>query len=46
MEYDPKTPQYLTSDPSSFGYVSARERWPVIIVRLFAPSALLSIYND
>ncbi|KAI9924464.1 hypothetical protein ASPWEDRAFT_267451 [Aspergillus wentii DTO 134E9] len=31
MEFDPKTPQYLTSDKSSFGYVSAHERWPVIL---------------
>ncbi|PYI29460.1 DUF89-domain-containing protein [Aspergillus indologenus CBS 114.80] len=31
MEYDPKTPQYLTSDQSSFASVSARERWPVIL---------------
>ncbi|OJJ68668.1 hypothetical protein ASPBRDRAFT_33255 [Aspergillus brasiliensis CBS 101740] len=31
MEYDPKTPQYLTSDKSSFASVSAHERWPVIL---------------
>ncbi|KAJ5833713.1 hypothetical protein N7474_002024 [Penicillium riverlandense] len=31
MEFDPKTPQYLTSDKSSFASVSAHERWPVII---------------
>ncbi|KAJ6110056.1 hypothetical protein N7486_002291 [Penicillium sp. IBT 16267x] len=31
MEFDPETPQYLTSDPSSFASVSANERWPVII---------------
>ncbi|KAJ5689099.1 hypothetical protein N7462_003491 [Penicillium macrosclerotiorum] len=31
MEFDPKTPQYLTSDPSSFASTSAKERWPVII---------------
>ncbi|KAF2200606.1 DUF89-domain-containing protein [Delitschia confertaspora ATCC 74209] len=33
MEYDTKTPQYKTSDPTSFAYVSARERWPVIITQ-------------
>ncbi|OKL63790.1 hypothetical protein UA08_00209 [Talaromyces atroroseus] len=31
MEYDPKTPQYLTSDETSFASVSARDRWPVIL---------------
>ncbi|RAL10011.1 damage-control phosphatase ARMT1 family protein [Aspergillus homomorphus CBS 101889] len=31
MEYDPETPQYLTSDTSSFASTSARERWPVIL---------------
>ncbi|KAI8624722.1 DUF89-domain-containing protein [Xylariaceae sp. FL1651] len=31
MEYDTKTPPYLTSDKTSFAYVSARDRWPVII---------------
>ncbi|KAA8647628.1 hypothetical protein EYZ11_003241 [Aspergillus tanneri] len=31
MEFDPKTPQYLTSDKSSFASVSAHERWPVIV---------------
>ncbi|KAB8264055.1 hypothetical protein BDV32DRAFT_145832 [Aspergillus pseudonomiae] len=31
MEFDPKTPQYLTSDKSSFASTSAHERWPVII---------------
>ncbi|KAJ9206424.1 hypothetical protein DTO280E4_226 [Paecilomyces variotii] len=31
MELDPKTPQYLTSDPKSFASVSAHERWPVIV---------------
>ncbi|KAJ5628656.1 hypothetical protein N7490_010884 [Penicillium lividum] len=31
MEFDPETPQYLTSDPSSFASTSANERWPVII---------------
>ncbi|KAJ6155608.1 hypothetical protein N7470_006174 [Penicillium chermesinum] len=31
MEFDPKTPQFLTSDPSSFASVSADDRWPVII---------------
>ncbi|PVI07602.1 DUF89-domain-containing protein [Periconia macrospinosa] len=33
MEYDPKTPQYNTSDPTSFAYVSARERWPIILTQ-------------
>ncbi|KAJ5908436.1 hypothetical protein N7495_001118 [Penicillium taxi] len=31
MEFDPKTPQYSTSDPSSFASISANDRWPVII---------------
>lgn len=31
MEFDPKTPQYLTSDSSSFASVSASDRWPVIL---------------
>ncbi|KAJ5148761.1 hypothetical protein N7448_000339 [Penicillium atrosanguineum] len=31
MEFDPTTPQYLTSDRSSFASVSADDRWPVII---------------
>ncbi|KAJ5104487.1 hypothetical protein NUU61_001834 [Penicillium alfredii] len=31
MEFDPKTPQFLTSDNSSFASVSANERWPIII---------------
>ncbi|BDD62098.1 hypothetical protein MPDQ_000705 [Monascus purpureus] len=31
MEYEPKTPQYLTSDKTSFAFVSAHDRWPVII---------------
>ncbi|KAF2258668.1 DUF89-domain-containing protein [Lojkania enalia] len=33
MEFDTKTPQYNTSDPTSFAYVSARDRWPVIITQ-------------
>ncbi|KAI1396849.1 DUF89-domain-containing protein [Hypoxylon fuscum] len=33
MESDTKTPPYLTSDKSSFAYVSARDRWPVIITQ-------------
>ncbi|KAI2609122.1 DUF89-domain-containing protein [Hypoxylon fragiforme] len=33
MELDTKTPPYLTSDKSSFAYVSARDRWPVIITQ-------------
>ncbi|CAG8970750.1 hypothetical protein HYALB_00001535 [Hymenoscyphus albidus] len=32
MEHDSTTPQYLTSDKTSFAYVSARDRWPVILV--------------
>ncbi|KAI0199471.1 hypothetical protein F4808DRAFT_212929 [Astrocystis sublimbata] len=31
MEHDTKTPPYLTSDKTSFAYVSARDRWPVIV---------------
>ncbi|KKK12919.1 hypothetical protein P175DRAFT_0471203 [Aspergillus ochraceoroseus IBT 24754] len=31
MEFDPKTPQYLTSDKSSFAYKSVNDRWPVIV---------------
>ncbi|KAI1076685.1 DUF89-domain-containing protein [Whalleya microplaca] len=31
MEFDTKTPPYMTGDESSFAYVSARDRWPVII---------------
>ncbi|KAI0403350.1 DUF89-domain-containing protein [Xylaria palmicola] len=31
MEYDTKTAPYLTSDKTSFAYVSARDRWPVIV---------------
>ncbi|TAQ86949.1 hypothetical protein B7494_g4727 [Chlorociboria aeruginascens] len=31
MEYDTKTPLAVTSDISSFAYVSARDRWPVIL---------------
>ncbi|KAI9677399.1 MAG: hypothetical protein M1817_006352 [Caeruleum heppii] len=31
MEFDTKTPPYRTSDRTSFAYVSARDRWPVII---------------
>ncbi|KAI9700313.1 MAG: hypothetical protein M1836_002328 [Candelina mexicana] len=31
MEYDTKTPLYKTSDQTSFAYISARDRWPVII---------------
>ncbi|KAK3045089.1 hypothetical protein LTS18_014604, partial [Coniosporium uncinatum] len=31
MEYDTETPASCTSDKTSFAYVSARERWPVII---------------
>ncbi|KAF2273810.1 DUF89-domain-containing protein [Westerdykella ornata] len=33
MEFEPKTPQYSTGDATSFAYVSARERWPVIITQ-------------
>ncbi|KAK4501453.1 hypothetical protein PRZ48_007262 [Zasmidium cellare] len=31
MEYDPKVPLANTSDPTSFAWTSARERWPVIL---------------
>ncbi|KAJ1328940.1 damage-control phosphatase [Microdochium nivale] len=31
MEFDTKTPPYVTSDKTSFAYISARDRWPVII---------------
>ncbi|KAI1627546.1 hypothetical protein EDD37DRAFT_265790 [Exophiala viscosa] len=31
MEHDTKTPTYKTSDPTSFAYKSARDRWPSII---------------
>lgn len=33
MEYDPKTPQYSTGDPTSFAHVSARERLPTILTQ-------------
>ncbi|KAI4281297.1 MAG: hypothetical protein L6R38_003792 [Xanthoria sp. 2 TBL-2021] len=31
MEYDTETSPYTTSDQTSFAYVSARDRWPVIL---------------
>ncbi|PBP25029.1 putative DUF89 domain protein [Diplocarpon rosae] len=31
MEYDTKTPLSSTSDKTSFAYISARDRWPVIL---------------
>ncbi|KAL2854655.1 hypothetical protein BJX68DRAFT_232188 [Aspergillus pseudodeflectus] len=31
MEFDPKTPQYLTSDKKSFANKSVNDRWPVIV---------------
>ncbi|RAL60062.1 hypothetical protein DID88_000688 [Monilinia fructigena] len=31
MEYDTKTPLYSTQDKTSFAYISARDRWPVIL---------------
>ncbi|MCJ1371532.1 hypothetical protein MMC20_002750 [Loxospora ochrophaea] len=31
MEYDPKIPPSLTADQTSFAYISARDRWPVIL---------------
>ncbi|KAI0470789.1 DUF89-domain-containing protein [Xylariaceae sp. FL0804] len=31
MEHDTKIPPYLTSDKTSFAYISARDRWPVIV---------------
>ncbi|KAI5790263.1 DUF89 domain-containing protein [Geopyxis carbonaria] len=33
MEHDPKTPQYKTSTKTSFAYISARDRWPVILTQ-------------
>ncbi|KAI1102546.1 DUF89-domain-containing protein [Jackrogersella minutella] len=33
MELDTKTAPYLTNDKSSFAYVSARDRWPIIITQ-------------
>ncbi|KAI0392819.1 DUF89-domain-containing protein [Xylariaceae sp. FL0594] len=31
MEHDTTTPLYSTSDKTSFAYISARDRWPIII---------------
>lgn len=31
MDLDPPLPHYLTSDPTSFAYTSARHRWPAIL---------------
>ncbi|KAH8879566.1 DUF89-domain-containing protein [Thozetella sp. PMI_491] len=31
MEFDPKIPQYSTGDPTSFGWQTGRERWPIIV---------------
>ncbi len=31
MDLDPPLPKYVTSDPTSFAYTSARTRWPAII---------------
>ncbi|CAH0047092.1 unnamed protein product [Clonostachys solani] len=33
MEFDPETPQYNTSDPTSFASVTVVRRWPVIITQ-------------
>ncbi|KAF8245170.1 DUF89 domain-containing protein [Wilcoxina mikolae CBS 423.85] len=33
MEFDTKTPPYKTSDKTSFAYISARDRWPVILTQ-------------
>lgn len=33
MEFDTKTPGYSTSDSTSFGWTTARERWPIIITQ-------------
>ncbi|KAL1995186.1 hypothetical protein VTN49DRAFT_1373 [Thermomyces lanuginosus] len=41
MEYDPDQPQYSTSDPKSFAYTSALERWPVILT-----SAIDDLYRS
>ncbi|KAI0427237.1 DUF89-domain-containing protein [Xylaria sp. FL1042] len=40
MEHDTKTPKYMTSDKTSFAYVSARDRWPVIVT-----SAIDDVYR-
>ncbi|KAK3370070.1 hypothetical protein B0H63DRAFT_486072 [Podospora didyma] len=34
MEFEPKTPQYSTGDPTSFAYPTARSRWPVILTQI------------
>ncbi|KAL9118008.1 MAG: hypothetical protein Q9187_005451 [Circinaria calcarea] len=31
MEMDPQVPPYRTGDQTSFAYISARDRWPVIL---------------
>ncbi|KAJ9138304.1 DUF89-domain-containing protein [Coniochaeta hoffmannii] len=31
MEYEPKIPGYTTADKNSFGWPTARERWPIIV---------------
>src|SRR5258708_7313078 len=31
MEHDTSTPTYITSDPTSFAFTSARSRWPSIL---------------
>ncbi|KAF3023142.1 hypothetical protein E8E14_013892 [Neopestalotiopsis sp. 37M] len=33
MEFDTKTPPYMTSDTTSFAFISARDRWPIIITQ-------------
>ncbi|KAK4119217.1 putative UPF0364 protein [Parathielavia appendiculata] len=33
MELDPKLAPYSTGDPASFAYLTARERWPIIITQ-------------
>ncbi|KAK3326215.1 putative UPF0364 protein [Apodospora peruviana] len=33
MEYETKTPAYSTGDQNSFGWTTARSRWPIIITQ-------------
>ncbi|KAI2895520.1 hypothetical protein CBS63078_8537 [Aspergillus niger] len=36
MEFDPSIPGYSTSDESSFAFISAHERWPIILDGIIA----------